>query len=98
MDWLSLLNNSLVRNIKKPLEENKRAWNTKLKYALWEEIISSKRAIGMSPFLLVYGEEVNFPVSLGIPITKLLHLHDEESNHMKRRINKLIELYQMRDK
>ena len=40
-------NKNPVRIIKKLLEENKRAWNTKLKYALWADKISTKRAIGM---------------------------------------------------
>ena len=47
------LNKSLVRIIKKLLKENKRAQHTKLKYALWEDIISTKRSIGMPPFQLV---------------------------------------------
>ena len=65
-------NKILVRIIKKLLEENKRAWHIKLKYALWDDRISTKRAIGMSPFQLVYGAEVVFPASLGVPVMKLL--------------------------
>ena len=61
-------NKSLVRIIKKLLEDNKRDCHTKLKYALWADRISTKRAIGMSPFQLVYGTEVIFPASLGVPI------------------------------
>ena len=47
-------NKILVRIIQKLLEEKKRAWHTKIKYALWEDKISTKRAIGMPPFKLVY--------------------------------------------
>ena len=65
-------NKILVRIIKKLLEDNKREWNTKLKYALWADRINKKRAIGMPPFQLVYGAEVIFPTSLGVPIMKLL--------------------------
>ena len=43
-------NKSLVRIIKKLLEDNKKSWHMKLKYALWAHIISTKRAIGMSLF------------------------------------------------
>ena len=64
-------NKSLVRIIKKLLEDNKRAWHTKMKYALWDDRISKKRVIGMSPFQLVYGAEVVFPASLGVPVMKL---------------------------
>ena len=63
-------NKSLVRIIKKLLEDNKRAWHTKLKYALWVNRISTKREIRMSPFQLVYGTEVIFPPSLGVPVMK----------------------------
>ena len=52
------------------LEDNKRSWHTKLKYALWADRISTKRAIGMSPFQLVYGTKVIFPASLGVPVMR----------------------------
>ena len=55
-------NKSLIRIIKKMLEENKRSWDTNLKYALWEEIISTKKSIGTSLFQLVYGINVIFPI------------------------------------
>ena len=61
-----------MRIIRKILEENKRAWHTKLKYALWADRINTKTAIGMSPFQLVYGAEVIFPSFLGVPVMKLL--------------------------
>ena len=65
-------NKILVRLIEKLLEENKRACHTKLKYALWEDRISTKRAMGMSSFQLVYGAEVIFLASSGFPVMKLL--------------------------
>ena len=87
-----------MRIIKKLLEENKRAWHTKLKYALWADRTSTKRAIGMSPFQLVYAAEPVFPASLGVPIMKLLHEQQDEPNHMQSRINQIIELSKPRDK
>ena len=85
-------NKILVRIIKKLLEDNKRSWHTKIKYALWDEKISTKRAIGMSLFQLVYGTEVIFPASLGVPIMKYFQEQQEEPNHMQRRISQIIEL------
>ena len=70
--------------MKKLLEDNKRALHTKLKYALWADRISTKREIEMSQFQLVYGAEVVFPASLGVPVMTLLQ---DEPNHMQRRIN-----------
>jgi len=40
----------MVRIIKKLLEDNKRVWDSKLKYALWDDHVSTKREIGNSPF------------------------------------------------
>ena len=54
------------------LQGNKRAWHTKLKFALWADIISSKRAIGTSHFQLVYGIDVVFLSSLGEPVMRFL--------------------------
>ena len=48
------------------LEENKRNWHRNLINALWAERVSSKKSIGMSPFELVYGTDVVFPV--GVPM------------------------------
>ena len=63
---------SIVRIIKKLLQENERAWHTKLKLALWDDIIRSKRAIGTSPFQLVYGVDAIWPASLGAPMMILI--------------------------
>ena len=85
-------NKILVRIIRKLLEDNKKSWHTKLKYALWADRISTKRSIGMSMFQLVYGTEVVFPASLGVPVMRYFQDQQEEPNHMQRRINQIIEL------
>jgi transposase InsO family protein len=48
-------NKSLIRIIKKLLTENKRSWDSKLKFSLWVDQISTKKSIGTSPFQMVYG-------------------------------------------
>lgn len=60
-------NKSLMRTIKKLLQENKRAWNAKLIFALWANRVSTKKSIGTSPFQLVYGTDAIFPASLAMP-------------------------------
>ena len=70
----------------------------KLKYALWADRISTKRAIGMLLFQLVYGADVIFPASLGIPVMKLLRDPLNEPNPIQRRINQIIELTEARNK
>ena len=73
-------NKSLIRIVKKLLEENKKAWNAKLKFALWEDRVSTKKSIGTSPFQLVYGTDAIFPASLGSLVMKYLQELDIESN------------------
>ena len=52
----------------------------------------------MSPFQLVYGTEVVFPASLGVPVMRYFQEQQEEPNHMQRRINQIIELEEKRNK
>ena len=80
-------NKSLIRIIKNLLEENKKAWNSKLKFGLWADRVSTKKSIGTSPFQLVYGTDTIFPASLGSPMMKYLQEQDTESNSLQRRIN-----------
>jgi hypothetical protein len=46
----------------------------------------------MSPYQLVYGTEAVFPLSLGVPVMKLLQEAQEEPNEVQRRINQMIHL------
>ena len=65
-------NKNLIRIIKKLLEESKKAWSAKLKFALWEARVSTKKSRGTSPFQLVYGTDAIFLASLGSPVMKYL--------------------------
>jgi ribonuclease HI len=64
-------NKSLIRIIKRLLEDNKKAWHSKLKFALWADRVTTKRSIGVSPFQLVYGAEAVFPSQLAIPCSEI---------------------------
>ena len=90
-------NKILVRIIQKLLEDNKKAWNAKLKFYLWEDKVSTKKSIGTSPFHLVYGTNAIFPASLGSLVMKYLQEHDIESNPLQRRINQLVEVQQIKN-
>ena len=74
------------------LEENKKAWNAKLKFPLWADRVSTKKSIGASPFQLVYGTDAIFPTSLGSPVMKDLQEQDIETNPLQSRINQLMEV------
>jgi hypothetical protein len=65
-------NKSLIKLIKKLLEDNKRAWDSKLKFSLWVDRVTTKKSLGLSPFQLVYGIEVVFPTQLALPVANFL--------------------------
>jgi len=96
-DLVESSNKSLVRIIKKLLQENKKAWHLKLKYALGADQICTKRSIGTLPYELVYGAEAIFSTSLGVPMMKLIQGLEEEPNAVQRRINQLISLQEKRN-
>eukprot|EP00253_Pinus_taeda_P004289 PITA_04289 len=85
-------NKSLVRVIKRMLEDTKKSWDSKLKFALWADRVTIKNSIGNSPFKLVYGANVIFPIQLILPVAKFLQEGQDEENDMIRRMNNLVKL------
>ena len=65
-----------------------------LKYALWEDRITTKKSIGLSHFQLAYGTDTIFPIQLGIPVIKFFQDCQEEPNDIQIIIFSLIELHQ----
>jgi hypothetical protein len=90
-------NKSLVRIIKKLLEQNARGWDSKLKFSLWVDRVTCKKSIGTSPFKLVYGIEAIFLIQLALPVAKFLQETDSEPSDLTRRIHNLVELQQDRE-
>ena len=76
-------NKNIIQSIRKLLKQNKRSWDSMLKYALWADKITIKEAIGTSPFQLVYGIDAFFPVQLGIPVMRFFQYRQEEPNDMQ---------------
>jgi hypothetical protein len=52
------------------LEDKKKAWDSKFKFSLWDDRVTRKRALQLSPFQSVYGVEVVFPFELTFPVAK----------------------------
>jgi len=90
-------NKSLVRVIKKTLEDHKKSWESHLIYVIWENRIAPKRSTGKSPFQLVYGKDAIFPTNLAFPVLKFLQDSTDELDDFSRRINQIIELNENRD-
>jgi len=53
--------------VKKIVGENKKSWDSKIRYALWEYRTTTKTSTGKTPFELVYGIEACLPINLQIP-------------------------------
>ena len=78
--------------LKKTVGNNKKSWDSKIKYALWADRITKKSAIGKTPFELVYGSTVSLPIYLQLPMYQMIQEYGLEEDAMPNRINKLIEL------
>ena len=87
----------MIKLIKKLLEDNKRAWDSKLKFALWANHVTTKKSLGISPFQLVYGIEVVFPTQLALSVMNFLQDFEGEPNHVIRRIHQMVEVQQIRE-
>lgn len=64
-------NKNLINIMRKLVSENFRDWHKRLHEALWEDRTSPKRAIGMSPFELVYGIGVQLSLPLEFAASRL---------------------------
>jgi transposase InsO family protein len=93
-------NKNLMAIVKKIVGDNKRSWDSKIKFALWADRITKKSATGKSPFELVYGLEVTLPVHLRLPVYQLLQglSTDSDQEAYQCRMNEIIELDESRRK
>jgi hypothetical protein len=64
-------NNTLIRLIKKKIEENPNKWHEVLSEALWAHRISKHSATKVTPFELVYGQEVVLPVKVNLDALRI---------------------------
>jgi hypothetical protein len=69
----------------------------KLKYALWDDRINTKKSLGTSLFQIFYGINAIFPTQLGIPVLKFLQEDIEEPNDIQRRIFQIKEVKHRRE-
>jgi hypothetical protein len=64
-------NKTLIKLIKKKIEENPRRWHAVLSEVLWAHHISRHGATKVTPFELVYGQEVVLPVEINLDAYRL---------------------------
>lgn len=82
-------NKNILDVIKKLLEKNPRDWHNQLRYALWADRTQAKAALGTSPYYLVYGQTLVFPINLQIPALQLMKELDIEDQVEVRLLNLL---------
>jgi hypothetical protein len=66
----------LIKLIKKKIEENPKRWHEVLSKALWAHRISRHGATKVTPFELVYGQEVVLPVEVNLGAYRLAKQND----------------------
>jgi hypothetical protein len=69
-------NKILIKLIKKKIEENPRRWHEVLSEALWAHRISRHSATKVTPFELVYGQEVVLSVEVNLDAYRLAKQND----------------------
>ena len=69
-------NKTLIKLIKKKIEENPRRWHEVLSEALWAHRISRQGATKVTPFELVYGQEAVLPVEVNLDVYRLAKQND----------------------
>jgi hypothetical protein len=69
-------NKTLIKLIKKKIEENPRRWHEVLSEALWAHRISRHGAIKVTPFELVYGQEAMLPIEVNLDAYRLAKQND----------------------
>jgi hypothetical protein len=64
-------NKTLIKLIKKKIEDNLRRWHEVLSEALWAHRMSRHGATKVTPFELVYGQEVVLPIEVNLAAYRL---------------------------
>jgi hypothetical protein len=80
------------------LEDNKKAWDSKLKFSLWADRVTTKRSLGDSLFQFVYGFEAIIPSQLAFPVENFFQEYQGEPDDMVRRMQQLVKVQQTREK
>jgi transposase InsO family protein len=80
-------NKNFMNILKKVVGENKKSRDSKIKYAVWADRITTKTFIGKTPFELVYGLEAKLSVNLQIPILRFAQQYTTDAEAIQGRIN-----------
>ena len=68
---------NLIIILKKIVIENQRSWHIALPNALWDDKVTPKNSLGVSPYTLVYGKEAIFPPNILLLTAQLAKLQED---------------------
>lgn len=71
-------NKILMKIIKRILEKNKKAWDSKLSLGVWADRVTVKKAIGCAPFDLVYGMLSRLPQNNLMKMYKFVQTYNND--------------------
>ena len=91
-------NKTLVKILKKTINENQKNWDSKLVFTLWAVRMTTRRSAGKPPYELLYGTQALFPTQLVRLVISFLQDAQEEPNALIRRMNRVMELSENRNK
>eukprot|EP00253_Pinus_taeda_P016073 PITA_16073 len=92
-------NKSLIKIIKRTIEQNHKNWHKSLIFALWADKITQNASIGSSPFKLVYGKQAVLPTNLILPSLALVQFIEEKpSSSLQLRHDQILKLEEEREK
>jgi hypothetical protein len=78
--------------LKKTIRDNQRSWENKIKFSLWDDMITKKSSIGKSPVELVYGLNFTFPDHLKLLVYQFVQKYGLDEDFHQNRIDQIIEL------
>ena len=92
-------NKNLVRILKKTVADNQRNWHNLCHNAFWVDGVTTKEAIGNSPYFIVYRHESILPNELYLPSLQLdQDSRRQPSSIIQQRIETLLMLEEEREK
>ena len=68
---MELRNKNIMTIVRKLIDVNQRSWHKHLYNALWADCTTKKRAIGLSPFEILYGTKPTLLLPLELSALKL---------------------------
>jgi hypothetical protein len=92
-------NKNLILDYKKDCFKNHKNWHNAFSNALCADRVTPKKALGTSPYYLVYGQKVILPTNIYLPSLRLSQASKDQPDFvLQKRIDTLLMLEEQREK